>query len=87
MAAVSLTNESQLIDARILEDVAAEVVVARWPGIEDRFKVFNAYTTATAVLIQPSLNGLVQAYRQACSSPVGRDAARIFMTNLLESEA
>lgn len=86
MAASSL-NGSQLIDARILEDVAAEVVIGRFPGIEDRRKVFNAYTAATAALIQPSLDGLAQAYRQACCSPFGRDAARLFLSNLLEAEA
>lgn len=89
MASVSLTNDSQLIDARILEDVAAEVVIGRFPGIEDRCKgkVFSAYTAATAALIQPSLNELAQAYRHACGSPFGREAARVFMTNLLEAEA
>lgn len=87
MAAMSLTNESQLIDARILEDVAAEVVIGRFPGIEDRCKVFSAYTAATAALIQPSLNELAQAYRHACGSPFGREAARFFLANLLEAEA
>lgn len=87
MAAMSLTNESQLIDARILEDLAAELVIGRFPGIEDRRKAFSAYTAATAALIQPSLNGLAQAYRQACGSPFGREAAHLFLANLLEAEA
>lgn len=87
MAISSLANESKLIDARILEDVAAEVVIGRFPGIEDRCKVFSAYTAATAVLIQPSLNELAQAYRHACGSPFGREAAQLFLANLLEAEA
>lgn len=86
MAASSLANGSHRIDARILEGLAEEVTIARHPGIEDRPKVFNAYTAATAALIQPSLDGLAEAYRQACRTPCGRDAARIFLSTLLESE-
>ena len=88
MATASLANESRRIDARILEDLAAEIVIERHgPGIEDRPKVFHAFTGATAVLIAPALEDLAQAYRQACRTPFGRDAARIFLSNLLEAEA
>lgn len=86
MAAASLTNESRWIDAHILEDLAAEITIERHPGIEDRPKVFHAFTEATAVLISPALEDLAQAYRRACSGPCGRDAARLFLTNLLEAE-
>lgn len=88
MATASLTNGSQhLLDPAILDDLAAEVVISRFPGIEDRPKAFRGFTGATAVLIGPSLEGLAQAYRQACRTPSGRDAARLFLTNLLEAEA
>lgn len=88
MATASLTNGSQhLLDPAILDDLAAEVVISRFPGIEGRRKAFHAFTGATAVLIGPSLENLAQAYRQACRTPSGRDAARLFLTNLLEAEA
>lgn len=87
MATASLANGSHWIDARILEDLAAEVVIQRHPDIEDRPKKFNAFTDATAVLIAPALENLAQAYRQACLGPCGRDAARLFLSNLLEAEA
>lgn len=88
MATASLTNGSQhLLDPAILEDFAAEIVIQRHPGIEDRPKVFHAFTGATAVLISPALENLAQAYRQACLGPCGRDAALLFLTNLLEAEA
>lgn len=81
-------NESQhLLDPAILEDLAAEIVIQRHPGIEDRPKAFHAFTGATAVLIGPALENLTQAYRQACCGPCGRDAARLFLSNLLEAEA
>lgn len=87
MAKASLTNESLLIDARIIDDLAAEIVIQRHPGIEDRPKAFHGFTVATVALIQPSLENLAQAYRQACLGPCGRDAARLFLSNLLEAEA
>lgn len=88
MARASLTNESQhLLDPAILEDLAAEIVIQRHPGIEDRPKVFSGFTGATVVLIAPALENLAQAYRQACLGPCGRDAARLFLSNLLEAEA
>ena len=82
-------NESRqhLLDPAILEDLAAEIVIHRHPGIEDRPKVFHAFTGATAVLIGPALENLAQAYRQACRGPCGRDAARLFLANLLDAEA
>ncbi len=81
-------NESQhLLDPAILEDLAAEVVIGRFRNIEDRPKAFHAFTGATAILIAPALEHLAQAYKQACRSPCGRDAARLFLTNLLEAEA
>lgn len=87
MAAASLANGSHRIDARILEDLAAEITIARHPGIEDRPKVFHAFTGATVALIAPALEDLAQAYCEACRTPFGRDAARIFLSNLLEAEA
>lgn len=87
MAAASLANGSHRIDARILEDLAAEIVIERHgPGIEDRPKVFHAFTDATAVLIAPALENLAQAYRHACRTPYGRDAAKVFLRNLLDAE-
>ncbi len=82
-----MAQQQQIIDPAILDDLASEIVIGRHPGIEDRPKVFHAFTGATVVLIQPSLENLVQAYRQACRGPCGRDAARLFLTNLLEAEA
>lgn len=80
-------NDSQhLLDPAILDDLAAEVVISRFPGIEDRPKAFHGFTGATAVLIGPSLENLAQAYRHACRTPCGRDAARLFLQNLLDAE-
>lgn len=85
MATASLANGSQhLLDTAILEDLAAEIVIQRHgAGIEDRPKKFDAFVGATAVLIGPALENLAQAYRQACLGPCGRDAARLFLSNLL----
>lgn len=78
-----MAQQLRILDRTILDDLAAEVVISRFPGIEDRPKVFHAFTDATAALIQPSLNDLALAYRKACRSPCGRDAARLFLSNLL----
>jgi hypothetical protein len=81
-------NESQhLVDPAILDDLAAEVVISRFPGIEDRPRAFSGFTSATAVLITPALESLAQAYRQACRTPSGRDAAHLFISRILEVEA
>lgn len=77
---------SRILPTLLIEDVAAQIVIDSHPGIEDRPKAFDAFTRATAVLIQPQLENLVQAYRSACSTPSGRTAAQIFMTNLLEAD-
>ncbi len=87
MASTILSNESCRIDARIVEGVAEEVVINRFQGIEDRPKKFHAVVGATAALIAPALEDLAQAYRQACRTPCGRDAARVFLSNLLDAEA
>lgn len=84
---VHMAQQQQIIDPAILDDLAAEIVIERHPGIEDRPKVFHAFTGATAVLIAPALENLAQAYKQACRGPCGRDAARLFLTNLLDAEA
>lgn len=82
-----MAQQLRILDRTILDDLAAEVTIARHPGIEDRPKVFHAFTGATAALIAPALEDLAQAYRQACRTPCGRDAARIFLSNLLDAEA
>lgn len=87
MATPILTNKDFLIDQAILEDVAAEITIAANDGIEDRPKIFNAYAKANAALIQPTLEALVKAYIQACTTATGRAAARLFMQNLLDAEA
>lgn len=88
MASAILSNESNLIiDTQILEDLIAEVTISANPEIEDRPRVFDAFTKANAALIQPALETLVQAYIQACSTNTGRAAARLFLQNLLDAEA
>lgn len=87
MATAILSNKSYVIDQAILEDLAAEVTIEANPAIEDRPKIFNAFTLANAALIQPALESLVQAYIQACATTTGRAAARLFMQNLLDAEA
>lgn len=82
-----MAQQLRILDRTILDDLAAEVVISRFPGIEDRPKVFFGFTSATAVLIAPDLESLAQAYRHACRTPCGRDAARLFLSNLLEAEA
>ncbi|MFA7292173.1 MAG: hypothetical protein WC023_07970 [Rhodocyclaceae bacterium] len=78
---------AQILPTTLVEDVASQIVIEAHPGLlEDRPKAFDAFTRATAVLIQPQLETLVQAYRNACSTPCGRAAAQIFLTNLLEAE-
>lgn len=77
---------TEILSTMVVEDVAAQIVIDSHPGIEDRPKALDAFTRATAVLIQPHLENLVQAYRNACSTPSGRTAAQIFLTNLLEAE-
>lgn len=87
MATQILTNQSQRIDQAILDGLAADVIAELHPGIEDRPRVFSAFTAATAVLIQPPLEALVNAYRDACATRPGRAAARQFLENLLAAEA
>ncbi len=88
MARASLTNGSQhLLDPAIVEDLAAEIVIQRHgSGIEDRPRAFHGFTVATVALIQPALENLAQAYRQACLGPCGRDVAQRFLENLLDAE-
>lgn len=83
----SQTARRQIIDQAILEDLAAETTIETHPGIEDRPDVFFAFTAANAALIQPALESLVQAYRNACTTTAGRVAARLFLQNLLDAEA
>lgn len=77
----------QIIDQAIVEDLAAEITIEANPAIEDRPRIFDAFTKANAALIQPALETLVQAYIQACATTTGRAAARHFMQNLLDAEA
>lgn len=85
--ATVLPNKRQLIDSAILEDLAAEMVIDAFPGIEDHNKKFHAFTRATACLIQPPLEALVVAYRDACQTRAGGEAARRFLENMLSAEA
>lgn len=89
MARNSLANDSrQIIDESILEELAADIVAESHPGLEDRRpKVFNAFTAATACLIQPHVEALAQAYRNACRTHAGGEAARRFLENMLSAEA
>jgi len=82
-----MTQQKAIIDSAIIEDLAAEITIDAFPGIEDRPRVFDAFTKANAALIRPKLAALVQAYIQACSTKTTRAAARIFMQNLLDAEA
>lgn len=86
MASVIL-KKRQLIDQNILEDLAAEMVINSHPGIENHEKKFHAFTLATACLIQPVLEALVQSYLDACKTRTGGEAARHFLENMLSAEA
>ena len=85
--APSLSNAGQrIVSSAIVEAVAEEVVLERFPGIEDRPKVFYGYMRATASLIQPGIEALAQAYKLACASPSGREGALRFLSVMLEAE-
>jgi hypothetical protein len=87
MARTILSNESRrIIDPAILTGLAEDITLERHPGIADQPDAFDARTSAMEELISPVLEGLVQAYRQACATPYGREAAKRFLTNLLEAE-
>lgn len=83
----SQTVRRQIIDRAVIEDLAAEVVLQANPDIEDQPVVFDAFTRANAVLIQPHLEALVAAYRGACQTNPGRRAAQLFLENMLAAEA
>ena len=86
--ALCLSNASQrIVSSAIVQAVAEEVVLERFPGIEHRPKVFYAYMLATATLIQPGLEGLARAYKQASATPCGRAAAQYFLSVILETES
>lgn len=85
--ATVIRNERRVIDQVIIEALAAEVVLEANPEIEDQPVVFDAFTRANAVLIQPALEALLQAYLNACTTTSGRTAARLFMQNLIDAEA
>ena len=87
MASAILTNKSYVIDQKILEALAAEVVLETNPDIEDQPVVFDAFTRANAVLIQPHLEALVAAYRGACQNNAARRACQLFLSNLIDAEA
>lgn len=80
-------NRRQLIDQNILEDLAAEIIIDSHPGIEEHEKKFHAFTLATACLIQPPLEALIQSYRDACKTRAGGEAARRFLEKMLSAEA
>lgn len=75
-----------IIDQAILEDLASEIIIDSHPGILDRPRKFAAQTAATAAIIQPHLEALVHAYRQACETRSGGEAARRFLENMLSAE-
>lgn len=85
--ATAIRNERRVIDQAIIEALAAEVVLQANPDIEDQPVVFDAYTRANAVLIQPHLEALVAAYRGACQTNSGRLIAQLFLENMLAAEA
>lgn len=84
--ATAVPNKRQFIDAAILNDLASDLVIEAFPGIEDHNKKFHAFTQATAVLIQPPLEALVVAYRNACKTRAGSEAAKRFLENMLAAE-
>lgn len=78
---------TQYIDPAILEDLAADICIDTYPHIEEQPAKLAAFTAATAVLIQPSLEALVESYRTACATSSGREAANRFLQNMLAAEA
>ncbi|MDO8465276.1 MAG: hypothetical protein Q7S46_08505 [Gallionella sp.] len=80
MAAAIIQNEEYVIDQVILEDLVVEVN----PSLEERPDV---WTRATVAIVQPHLEALVSAYRNACKTHTGRLAAQLFLQNLLDAEA
>lgn len=78
---------TQYIDPAILEELAAEIVIDTYPGIEDEPVKLAAFTAATAAVIQPPLEALVRSYRSACATSSGHEAANRFLHNLLAAEA
>lgn len=87
MATSSLSNAGQrIVSSVIVQAVAEDVVLKRFPGIEDRPKVFYGYILGTAALIQPGIEALAQAYKLACASPSGREGALRFLAVMLEAE-
>lgn len=85
--ATAIRNERRVIDQAIIEALAAEVVLQANPDIEDQPVVFDAFTRANAVLIQPHLEALVSAYRNASTTHAGRRIAQLFLENMLAAEA
>lgn len=78
---------SAILSNAIIEDLAAEITIEANPEIEDQPVVFDAFTRANAILIQPHLEALVAAYRGACQTVAGRRAAQLFLENMLAAEA
>lgn len=87
MANAILSNESYVLDPAIIEDLAAEITIEANPEIEDQPVIFDAFTRANAILIQPHLEALVAAYRGACQNNATRRACQLFLSNLIEAEA
>jgi hypothetical protein len=88
MATSSFPNTNpRIVSSAIVQAVAEEVVLERFPGIEDRPKVFYGYILGTAALIQPGLEALAKAYKQASATPCGRAAAQYFLSVMLETES
>lgn len=79
MASAILSNESYVIDQAILEDLVTEID----PSLEGRPE---AWTRATIAIVQPHLEALVAAYRDACKTHAGGQAARLFLQNMLSAE-
>ena len=89
MASSSLSDVGQrIVSSAIVQAVAEEIVMERFPGIENRPpKVLYGYILGTAALIQPGLEALAKAYKQASATPCGRAAAQYFLAVMLEAES
>ena len=88
MATQSIPNAGQrIVSSAVVQAVAEEIVLEQFPGIEDRPRVFYGYILGTATLIQPGIEALARAYKQASATPCGRAAAQYFLSVILETES
>lgn len=83
----SLSNAGQrIVSSAVVQAISEEVVIEQYPGIEDRPQ-FYSYILATAALIEPGVQALAMAYKQASATPCGRAAAQYFLGVILETES